>query len=34
MREQLEDGRNRKPSKKMMDPEYEFHPEPDVQTAG
>lgn len=34
MREQLEDGRYRKTWKKMMEPEYEFHPEPDVQTAG
>lgn len=34
MREQLEDGRCRKTWKKMMEPEYEFHLEPDVQTAG
>ena len=34
MREQLDDGRYEKIRKKMMEPEYEFHPEPDVQTAG
>ena len=34
MRERLEDGRYRKTWKKMMEPEYEFHLEPDVQTAG
>lgn len=33
-RGQPEDGRYRKTWKKMMEPEYEFHPEPDVQTAG
>lgn len=34
MREQLDDGRYEKILKKMMEPEYEFHLEPDVQTAG
>lgn len=34
MREQLDDGRHEKIRKKMMEPEYEFHPELDVQTAG
>ncbi len=34
MREQLEDGRYRKTWKKMVEPDYEFHPELDVQTAG
>ena len=34
MREQLEDGRYRKTWKKMMEPDYEFHPELDAQTAG
>lgn len=34
MREQLDDGRYEKIRKKMMEPEYEFHLEPDVQTAG
>ena len=34
MREQLDDGRYRKIRKKMMEPEYKFHLEPDVQTAG
>ena len=34
MREQLEDGRYRKTWKKMMEPEYEFHPELDAQTPG
>lgn len=34
MREQLDDGRYEKIWKKMMEPEYEFHLEPDVQTAG
>lgn len=34
MREQLDDGRYEKIRKKMMDAEYEFHLEPDVQTAG
>lgn len=34
MREQLDDGRYEKIRKKMMGPEYEFHPELDVQTAG
>ena len=33
MREQLDDGRYEK-IRKMMEPEYEFHLEPDVQTAG
>ena len=33
MREQLDDGRYEKIRKKM-EPEYEFHLEPDVQTAG
>ena len=30
----LDDGRYEKIRKKMMEPEYEFHLEPDVQTAG
>ena len=34
MREQLDDGRYEKIRKKMMEPEYEFHLEPDVQTVG
>lgn len=34
MREQLDDGRYEKIRKKKMEPEYEFHLEPDVQTAG
>lgn len=34
MREQLDDGRYEKIRKKMVEPEYEFHLEPDVQTAG
>lgn len=34
MREQLDDGRYEKIRKKMMELEYEFHLEPDVQTAG
>lgn len=34
MREQLDDGRYEKIRKKTMEPEYEFHLEPDVQTAG
>lgn len=34
MREQLEDGRCRKTWKKMVEPDYEFHPELDVRTAG
>lgn len=34
MREQLDDGRYEKIRKKMMEPEYEFNLEPDVQTAG
>lgn len=34
MREQLEDGRYRKSWKKMMEPDYEFHPELDAQTPG
>ena len=34
MREQRDDGRYEKIRKKMMEPEYEFHLEPDVQTAG
>lgn len=34
MREQLDDGRYEKIRKKMMETEYEFHLEPDVQTAG
>lgn len=34
MREQLDDGRYEKIRKKMMEPEYEFHLELDVQTAG
>ena len=34
MHEQLEDGRYRKTRKKMMEPEHEFHPELDAQTAG
>lgn len=34
MRGQLEDGRYRKTWKKMMEPDYEFHPELDAQTAG
>ena len=34
MREQLDDGRYEKIRKKMMEPEYEFYLEPDVQTAG
>ena len=34
MREQLEDGRYRKTWKKMVEPDYEFHPELDAQTPG
>ncbi len=34
MREQLDDGRYEKIRKKMREPEYVFHLEPDVQTAG
>ena len=34
MREQLDDGRYEKIRKKMMEPEYEFHLEPDVQNGG
>lgn len=34
MRKRLGDGRYRKTWEKMIEPAYEFHPEPDVQTAG
>lgn len=34
MREQLDDGRYEKIRKKMMEPDYEFRPELDEQTAG
>lgn len=34
MRKQLEDGRYRKTWKKMMEPDYEFHPELNAQMAG
>ena len=34
MREQLDDGRYEKIRKKMMEPEYEFHLEPDVDRVG
>lgn len=34
MRKRLGDGRYRKTWEEMIEPAYEFHPEPDVQTVG